>query len=216
MRAGHPLPGRMAKDMMKVMRICPECDKSVKGTGKSVPSAGTERPRGRLLRRIRGETPLQGNQGGPAAHEGLEGPLRVYGQDPAVTVWSFGGRDLELTSSRRNASSSNPDSRTTPMGRRPSWRNNTLHSGKTASAPGEHPQRPSTVQDGRQCLLPLRHGAQLRGVIESTGMCFRIDCVPRGDFDCVRSEPKREDRGLFGKLFTIANRASPDLADYTT
>ncbi len=51
---------------------------------------------------------------------------------------------------------------------------------------------------------------------ESTGMCFRIDCVPRGDFDCVRSEPKREDRGLFGKLFTIANRASPDLADYTT
>jgi hypothetical protein len=139
MRAGHPLPGRMAKDMMKVMRICPECDKSVKGTGKSVPSAGTKRPRGRLLRRIRGETPLQGNQGGPAAHEGLEGLLRVYGQDPAVTVWSFGGRDLELTSSRRNASSSNPDSRTTPMGRRPSWRSNTLHSGRRLPHPANTP-----------------------------------------------------------------------------
>ena len=150
---------------------------------RSAPSADAERPRDRLLQRIRGEAPLQRDEGETATQQGREVLNGWKDRIPQFPAWSLGGTDLELTELQEKRFLFGPGSKTTPMGRRAPWRGNTLNSGRRLPHSRRMSQRSSSVQDGRQRLLPRRHGAQLRGRGRLAGVYFGINDEPKGGLD---------------------------------
>ena len=102
------------------------------------------------------------------------------------------------------------------MGRRPLWRSTTLHPGKTTSAP------PANIPCGHQLYkmdeVCCHSDTELsfEGEAKSTDM---LRDRQQAEERLLLRETRTQERSrgdLFGSLFTIANRASPDLTDCMT
>ncbi len=211
----------MAKDALKGMRVCLECDEPVKGDQKFCPKCGAELPSETVMEMAFCKKCNKQNDvgtdfcagcGAKLPYKEAKDALQHKKDDkviegwrdklPQFPAWSCGGTDLELSKLDEKRYFFGAWFENDPEGAKDAvsrYREALKENGfRTA---GEYPSDDHLYKmvDGICCHADTEHCFE--GGADSPGVYFIIDDEPRGGFDYVKPEPKKKSGDLFGKLF---------------
>ena len=210
----------MAKDMMKDMRVCLECDEPVKGDQRFCPKCGAELPTMTVMDMAL--CPKCGKQNDPGAdfcgecgtklpNKEMKEELQRRKDDkvleswseklPQYPVWSCGGTDLELSELEEGRFFFGAWFEKDPEGAKESVRRyREILKGYGFREAGEYPSENHLYKmvDGVCCHADTEHCFE--GGADSPSVYFLIGDEPRGGFDYVKPEPRKKSGDLFGKL----------------
>ena len=211
----------MAKDMMKGMRVCFECDEPVKGDQKFCPKCGAELPSKTVMElAVCSKCGKQNSPGEDFCGEcGAKLPLkeekeaRLRRKDEKVLdrwpemlqqypVWGCGGTEyelLELEPGRFLFSAWFEDGHQAAVQSVREYREALKGSGYRTA--GQYPSEEHLYKmvDGVCCHADTEHCFE--GDDDSPSIYFAVGDEPMGGFDYVKPEPKKKSGDLFGKFF---------------
>ena len=212
---------KMAKDALKGMRVCLECDEAVKGDQKFCPKCGAELPVETVMemafcrkcnRQNDVGTDFCAGCGAKLPYKEAKDAIQRRKDDkvvegwreklPQFPAWSCGGTDFELTRLEEGRYyfgawfEKDPDGAKAAVEK---YREVLKENGfRTA---GEYPSDYHLYKmvDGVCCHADTENCFD--GGADSPGLYFAIGDEPRGGFNYVKPEPKKKSGDLFGKLF---------------